>query len=177
MIKYTNYLYYCHLTIKYFLEVLFMYCSSCGHKNESGAAFCTECGKAINQAPQETAQQLQGYEQQIRTQKKRVRGLIVGISITGSLLLIALILFIPAFVGMTDLEDERVTLTNARALATTINMYNALNPDDKMVSGVSLATAKSKAHDLWPENIDNLETSWEMVTIDEDGFATVTDSD
>ena len=93
--------------------------------------------------------------------------LIVVIAILGILAAIA----IPSFIGITDAADERVDLTNARAMCTAINSYNALNPDAKILDK---ADASTDAADLWPVGVENEAECLVLLTISADGFATVT---
>lgn len=98
--------------------------------------------------------------------------LIVVIAILGILAAIA----IPSFIGITDQADERVDLTNARAMCTAINAYNALNPDDKIVGSETLAldATKTTCGTLWPVGVENESECWALLTVSVDGFATVT---
>lgn len=71
-----------------------MFCTKCGHKLEEGAVFCTQCGNRRESAPsqpaQPAAQIYQGPAPQ--PQKKNRTGLIVGLSVGGAVLIIAIIL-------------------------------------------------------------------------------------
>ena len=95
--------------------------------------------------------------------------LIVVIAILGILAAIA----IPSFIGITDTANERVDMTNARAMCTAINSYNALNPDLKIVNGDVLADIASDCDTLWPQDIANEAWVFQYVDITADGFATV----
>ncbi len=73
-----------------------MFCTKCGHKLEEGAVFCTQCGNRLESAPsqpaQPAAQIYQGPAPQL--QKKNRTGLIVGLSVGGAVLIIAIILLV-----------------------------------------------------------------------------------
>ena len=73
-----------------------MFCTKCGHKLEEGAVFCTQCGNRLESAPsqpaQPAAQIYQGPAPQ--PQKKNRTGLIVGLSVGGAVLIIAIILLV-----------------------------------------------------------------------------------
>lgn len=94
--------------------------------------------------------------------------LIVVIAILGILAAIA----IPSFIGITDQADARVDLTNARAMATSINAYNALNPDTKIADDAELAAVKTACGTLWPVGIANEAVCFALVDVTS-GFATV----
>ena len=73
-----------------------MFCTKCGHKLEEGAVFCTQCGNRLESTPsqpaQPAAQIYQGPAPQ--PQKKSRTGLIVGLSVGGAVLIIAIILLV-----------------------------------------------------------------------------------
>lgn len=73
-----------------------MFCTKCGHKMEEGTIFCTQCGNRLESAdtqpPQPAAPVYSEYAPQ--PQKKSRTGLIVGISVGGAVLIIAIILLV-----------------------------------------------------------------------------------
>lgn len=101
--------------------------------------------------------------------------LIVVIAILGILAAVA----IPSFVTIRNDADEKVTMSNARNIATAINTYNALNPgnNDKIIEGAEYATTKTTLNDagLWPVFVDSDDESaaFDMVSIGTTGVATV----
>lgn len=101
--------------------------------------------------------------------------LIVVIAILGILAAVA----IPSFVGIRNEADEKVTMSNARNIATAINTYNALNPgdDEKIKSNAEYAATKTTLDGagLWPVFVDSDDESaaFDMVSIDDTGVATV----
>ena len=101
--------------------------------------------------------------------------LIVVIAILGILAAIA----IPSFIGITNSADDRVDLTNARAICTAVNSYNSLNPDDKIEAlpeGGFDALADAVGADLWPVGIEagSQDDVYGYIDIT-DGFATVSE--
>lgn len=74
-----------------------MFCTKCGHKLEDGVVFCTQCGNRLEIVASEqpihpAAQIYQGPAPQ--PQKKNSTGLIVGLSVGGAMLIIAIILLV-----------------------------------------------------------------------------------
>ncbi len=84
-----------------------MFCTKCGHKLEDGTVFCTQCGNrleiASGQPTQPAATAYAGYAPP--PQKKNRTGLIVGLSVGGAVLIIAIILLVVLLPrgGSTDL--------------------------------------------------------------------------
>lgn len=66
-----------------------MFCTKCGHKLEEGTVFCTQCGHRLENASGQPAQPV--YPQ---PQKRSRTGLIVGLSVGGAVLIIAVILLV-----------------------------------------------------------------------------------
>jgi len=79
--------------------------------------------------------------------------LIIVIAIIAILAAIA----IPSFLGITKQANDKVIIANATNIATAVNAYNALNPDN-MLSGTlsydATHTALTKDYDLWPKGLD-----------------------
>jgi len=97
--------------------------------------------------------------------------LIVVIAIIAILAAVA----IPTFVGLTKKADNAVLTANATSIASSINVYNTLNPD-AMIADADLADAGALATtlgDLWPTGIDDAASSCALITI-ANGVAQVT---
>ena len=82
------------------------FCKNCGAQIPDGAGFCNHCGAAQAQQPQQTQmQQPQMQQPQMQPQKKSKKGLIIGLSVGGTVLLsgiVVLILFLTGVFGGKD---------------------------------------------------------------------------
>lgn len=63
--------------------------------------------------------------------------------------------------------QNKVNLANARNIATAINAYNALNPDDILPDNVTLEQAKEALDNLWPTGLtgEQAGAAWELIEI------------
>jgi len=103
--------------------------------------------------------------------------LIVVIAIIAILAAIA----IPSFIGITDEANKKVDVANATNIATAVNSYNALNPDDMITSAdTAYATvhgALTTGMDLWPKGLDETAYGKAMTYITWDGNAMLVNPD
>jgi prepilin-type N-terminal cleavage/methylation domain-containing protein len=91
--------------------------------------------------------------------------LIVVIAILAILAAIA----IPTFTSITNKANDNVKVANATSIATAINSFNALNPDDDALASKpeSYSTAATTVGDLWPSGLsaDEYEAAWDLVQV------------
>ena len=93
-----------------------MYCPNCGRQNKDDAAFCMNCGNALNKASSGAAPVLseepavsqpqpvyQAPAYQAPTPKKKRTGLIIGLSVGGAVLVVAIIVLL-ALPGNSSVE-------------------------------------------------------------------------
>jgi len=102
--------------------------------------------------------------------------LIVVIAILAILVAIA----IPVFTTITEDANEKVAVANARNIATAINTYNALYPNETPISVVKGAEEDVQATltgaNLWPSGLDNADVTRALDLIGFDnGIAIVID--
>ena len=99
-----------------------MFCSKCGYKNQEGTRFCINCGTPLqtagNAQPQAQNQyapppgqypppgQMAGYPPVV--QKKRSTGLIVGLCVTGAVVVAAAIVLVLLLTGEAQSQDNGI---------------------------------------------------------------------
>lgn len=97
--------------------------------------------------------------------------LIVVIAILAILAAIA----IPTFTTITRDANQRVAIANARNIATAINTYNALNPNETPISSAAGAQGTLTGANLWPSGLTDADAAnaTDLITF-ENGVAVVT---
>jgi len=96
--------------------------------------------------------------------------LIVVIAIIAILAAIA----IPSFIGITNNATAKVNLANARNIATGINAYNALHPNDTKITSTSGCQTTLSGAGLWPEGLTDsadITAALGMITFSANGAA------
>lgn len=89
--------------------------------------------------------------------------LIVVIAIIAILAAIA----IPTFIGLTDKANTAVATADARSIATAINAWNALNPNETQIGASDLSDTgalATKLSGLWPEGITDAATAVGLIS-------------
>ena len=96
--------------------------------------------------------------------------LIVVIAIIAILAAIA----IPSFIGITENANAKVNLANARNIATGINAYNALHPNETQITSTTGCQATLTTANLWPEGLtdtDDIAAALAMISFSTNGAA------
>lgn len=91
------------------------------------------------------------------SRKNRKGFTLIELIIVIAILAILAAIAVPSFIGITDNANETVEIANARALVTSINAYNALNPTN-MIAATSEVTAE-RLGTLYPSNLSAVDAA------------------
>lgn len=116
-----------------------MFCTKCGHKMEEGTIFCTQCGNRMESAEAQPSQPAapvySGYAPQ--PQKKSRKGLVIGLSIGGAVLIIAIILLVILLPSRGGSADVAGTWYEETGYGGTID-FRADGTFDMQVAGMTM---------------------------------------
>jgi prepilin-type N-terminal cleavage/methylation domain-containing protein len=98
--------------------------------------------------------------------------LIVVIAILAILAAIA----IPTFTTITKDANQKVAVANARNIATAINTYNALNPNETQIATATGAQTTLTGANLWPSGLTDADATNAVKLIKFENSVAVVDS-